>query len=345
MPAQLDAEYFDGRSARATPVSLCVENGTLRILGAALELCVPVAGIDWPERRSGGVRMAHLPGGGSLHCHDGAAWDAWVREQGLHDSCVVRAQQSWRLVVAAGAALIAVCAAFYLWGVPVAARAMVALVPPAVDAAVGGVVLDTLREQKLIAPTAIEPEHQERLRIAFTEAVARTWPPGERALLELRFHESALGANALALPGGTIIITDDMVRLLADRDDVMLGVLAHEVGHIRERHGMKAFVQVALIGVLAGVAVGDYSAVLAAVPAVLGQMAYSRGFERRADDESIRLLRANGIRPDVMVTLFERLQAERGRRSPKSKRLDLGIALASHPADDERVRRFLDATG
>lgn len=312
----------------------------LRIVGDALDLSVPVASIDWPERRSRGVRMAHLKGGGSLHCSSGMAWDAWARDQGLGDSLVVRAQQSWRLAVGAIAALIAVCAAFYLWGVPVAARVIVRLVPPGVDARVGEIVLDTLRDQEIVAPSAIEWEQQERIRTAFAAAVGRTWPPGDRPALHLRFYESALGANALALPGGTIIVTDDMVRLLADREDVMLGVLAHEIGHVRERHSMRALVQVSLLGAVAGLAYGDYSAVLAGVPAVLGQMAYSRDFERRADDESIRLLRANGISPEVMAMLFQRLQAESHRRAKEAKHFDLGIALASHPADEERMRRF-----
>ncbi|OYU72188.1 MAG: hypothetical protein CFE45_40815, partial [Burkholderiales bacterium PBB5] len=46
-------------------------------------------------------------------------------------------------------------------------------------------------------------------------------------------------ANALALPGGTLIVTDAMVRLLADRPDVLVGVFGHELGHLQHRHGMR----------------------------------------------------------------------------------------------------------
>jgi len=344
-PVMLDAEYFDGHSARARRVSLHIAGHTLHIVGDGLDLAVPVADVDWPERRSSGVRMAHLAGGGSLHCQDGAAWDAWARAEGLRDPVVVRMQQSWRLAVAAGVALLVVTVGLYRWGVPVASRAIVALTPPEVDAAVGGVVLDALRDHGIIEPTAIEYEQQEEIRVAFARAFARTRPSGDQAPVALRFYDSELGANALALPGGTIIVTDDMVRLLADREDVLLGVLAHEAGHVRGRHGMKSLVQTAFIGTLAGVAIGDYSVMLATVPAALGQMAYSRQFERDADGESIRLLRANGISPAVMVTLFERLQAARGRPPAGGLRASLGIAFASHPADEERLRRFEQAAG
>jgi predicted Zn-dependent protease len=106
-------------------------------------------------------------------------------------------------------------------------------------------------------------------------------------------------------------------------------------------------VQTTLIGAVASALWGDISTVLAAAPALLGQSAYSREFEREADDDAVALLRANGMSPLVMVELFERLQKERsGDSEPDEKTasaFDLGIALASHPADTERIQRFRDA--
>ena len=154
--------------------------------------------------------------------------------------------------------------------------------------------------------------------------------------------KTRLGPNAFALPGGSIVVTDEMLQLLAGRDDVLIGVLGHELGHVRRRHGMRLLVQATLIGTAASIAWGDFSAVLAAAPALLGQSAYSRDFEREADDDAITLLRANGMSPAVMVELFERLAASRtaaGGVDP-SGGFDLGIALASHPADAERMQRF-----
>jgi predicted Zn-dependent protease len=68
-------------------------------------------------------------------------------------------------------------------------------------------------------------------------------------------------------------------------------------------------------------------------------MAYSRGFEREANTEAIRVLRASGLSPALMGTVFERLQAERDKRCADAS----GIALSSHPADAERIRRFRNA--
>jgi predicted Zn-dependent protease len=68
---------------------------------------------------------------------------------------------------------------------------------------------------------------------------------------------------------------------------------------------------------------------------LLGHASYSRDFEREADAEALHVLRANGLSSQGMVLLFEKL-------AQRSKRADgmLGIALASHPADAERIARF-----
>ena len=87
---------------------------------------------------------------------------------------------------------------------------------------------------------------------------------------------------------------------------------------------------------------GDFSSVLAAAPALLGQSGYSHDFEREADDDLIALLRANGISPAAMAVLFERL-AEHRQAQREATAFDLGIALASQPADEQRIQRFREA--
>ncbi|MGD9832902.1 MAG: M48 family metallopeptidase, partial [Piscinibacter sp.] len=104
----------------------------------------------------------------------------------------------------------------------------------------------------------------------------------------------------------------------------------------RHRDGMRMLIQASAVGVLASVVVGDFNSLLATVPVVLGQSAYSRDAERRADEESARLLRDAGLSPAVMVGFFEKLAKEQGEHR-------LGIAIASHPADEERIRFFREA--
>ena len=62
---------------------------------------------------------------------------------------------------------------------------------------------------------------------------------------EIKFNKSnILGPNALALPGGPIVITDDLIKLLKD-DELILAIIAHEIAHIKERHSLQQIVEVA----------------------------------------------------------------------------------------------------
>ena len=54
---------------------------------------------------------------------------------------------------------------------------------------------------------------------------------------------------------------------------------------------------------------GDASTILAALPAILIDLDYSRAMEREADLFALDLLRANGISTGSLATLFERMQA------------------------------------
>lgn len=355
----LAVEYFDGQSARARPVQLSCRDDTLHIDGDGVQLTLPLRGVQWPERTRHGQRVAHLPGGGALHAADAAAWDAFALACGRGDSVVVRAQQSWRWVLASLGGLVLVIAASYHWGVPWAARAAVPLIPATVDAEVGERAMASLDEH-LLKPSKLPPEQQQRLRAAFAQATTAQ-PDGFVPAHRIVFRAGEIGPNALALPGGTMIVTDDLVELLDGDAAIVTGVLAHEIGHVRHRHGMRRLLQATAIGVVASAVFGDFSSLLAAIPVWLGQAAYSRDAEREADAESVRFLKNAGISPAVMVTFFEKIaagarkarardgaasaptgnepaaKAEAPRRRTPSP---LGIAIASHPADAERVRFF-----
>lgn len=334
----IDALHFDGRSARGQPVRLHVEGTELVADGEAARRW-PLADVTWPERTRHGQRVMLLRDGGTLQAADAAAFDHWRQAMGQRDSWIVRAQQNWRATLAAALALLLLVAAGYRWGVPLASRAVLVAVPASVDRRWGEAALGQLGGRWL-QPSALPEARQQALRRAFTALVANGFPAADAPAWQLHFRaaDKRIGANAFALPGGPIIVTDALVQRLEGHDDTLMGVLAHELGHLRYRHGMRSLVQAALIGAVTGVVIGDFSSLLAGGAALLGEMGYSRDAEREADVEAARLLRAGGISPAVMVVLFETLRADPAHPQGGP------VALASHPVDDERVRFFQDAS-
>lgn len=347
----LQADYFDGKSALAHPVTLYLQRHTLLIKGQGFERQVPVKEVRWPERTRHAVRIAHFKQGGAVQCTDASGWDEWCQRRGVREPLVVKLQQSWRWVAAAAAALVVVLIVVQQWGLPLAAKGVVSVTPLRVDAAIGEAALNFV-DQHLMAPSRLASGEQVRLRRDFEALVTRSLNSDIPAW-DLVFRKSSVGPNALALPGGTIIMTDELIALLNNDAALISGVLAHELGHVQHRHGLRMLFQATLLSAASAAAFGDFSSVFAVVPVWLGQAGYARDAEREADATAARMLKAADLSPMVMVTVFERLgthqiQTQRanaepavagGRDGPSLG----GIAFASHPADSERVQFFREA--
>jgi Zn-dependent protease with chaperone function len=158
-----------------------------------------------------------------------------------------------------------------------------------------------------------------------------------------------LGANALALPDGTIIVTDDLVRLFMNKgkelDDAgkasLIAVLGHEVGHVQKRHATRTMARSSLAAAFSAALFGDFSAVAAGLPAVLSQMEYSRAMELEADDYGVWILDRNGLAGDELAHALEVLEdaAPEASQGPRWLSKSMGY-LSTHPPIAERIRRL-----
>lgn len=359
---RLRAQWFDGRSAQAQPVWAWLDKDGhwlyLQTTAAAAEeakaqrLARLAAGeVVWPERLRHGERQAFLPDGGML-CEDPSddgrqRWDEWAQASGLRDSLTVRSMRSWRLVGLSLLLSAGLLASAWNWGIPWAAQQGAALIPAAVEQQIASEALDYF-DRSWLKPSTLSEARREEITRRLAAAVRRDeilragLEPQAAALPAYRLHfragPTALGPNALALPGGDIVLTDALVELAEGEPDIITGVLAHELGHVRHRHGMRMALQAGMAAGVSGLLVGDFSALLAGLPAWLAQADYSREFEREADQHARQMLQAAGISPRVMVRFFERLEAHQKRLGQDSSPLPL--AFASHPANAERIAFF-----
>ena len=341
-PEGVAADYFDGRTARAHPVRVHVSDGHLVIIGTDVHRREPLAAVKWPERTRHGVRLLHLADGGSLHCSHSLAWDNWSADHaGRRDSIVVRVQQRWKWVMASTLVMLAIVFVGYKHVLPLAARGVVALIPSTADEALGESALESIDDHGLMKPTTLSPGQQQGVRLAFARAVARL-PHADVPAYHLEFRKSMIGPNAFALPGGTIVLTDELYRLVDGDSDVLVGVLGHELGHLRHRHGMRMLVQAGVLSAAAGALYGDFSTLFSQIPVLLGQASYSRAFEHEADVDAVRLMRADGLSPAVMARFFVKVrQPLPGSQAASAPQLPhMPLALASHPADEERIEFF-----
>lgn len=386
----LALNLLDGRSARVQPVMLQISEHSAQILRRKSDdllgemlLEIPLDQLHqqlrWPEATQRGARIIELTDrapapweGAQLHGlldQDPQVFDAWVaqhisRQANPSASLIVRAQQSWRGAALAFVVLLAVIGGMVVYGLPVAARGITALVPQSADQAIGRNALQQI-DGRWMQPSKLPLEDQKRIRERFLAGVMAQYPK-DTPFIELEFRKSEIGPNAFALPGGIMVMTDELVQLVKD-DAVVLGVLGHELGHITRRHGMRQLVQVGVMQGVLSVAFGDYGSLITAAPLILGSMAYSRAHEREADDDSIAYMRAAGINPLVMVKFFQAARSYKppkkgadgkdlpstpdappqspAEKAPDIKKTPLGFSIiSSHPLDEERMEKFRKAS-
>ena len=99
-------------------------------------------------------------------------------------------------------------------------------------------------------------------------------------------HRPALKAevNAIALPGGRVYVFERLIDK-ANTPDGLAGVIAHEMGHVAHRDGVRSVIEAAGPSFLFGMLIGDFSGGGAAVTAMhtVLQSSYSRETEAAAD--------------------------------------------------------------
>jgi Zn-dependent protease with chaperone function len=151
----------------------------------------------------------------------------------------------------------------------------------------------------------------------------------------------SLGPNAFALPAGTVIFTDEMVALAQD-DDELVAVLAHEIGHVAHRHAMRTLIQDSMLAFGVMALTGDVagtSEVFIGLPVFLTEMYYSREFEFEADGYALAYMRKKGIKTAHFANLMHRLEQKvsGGKAAQESK---ITSYLSTHPRMQERLRPF-----
>lgn len=156
--------------------------------------------------------------------------------------------------------------------------------------------------------------------------------------------------NAFACPGGIILITRGMLNSVRNEDE-LAAVLAHEIAHVIQRHGIAAISSsrwseaLVVIGSSAAREFGSkdtaklvslFEGSIDDVFKTLVVNGYGRDQEKAADKAALEYLAAAGYDPKGLTGYLKRLeQAGKGSK---------GGILTTHPGTDERVENVADTS-
>lgn len=149
-------------------------------------------------------------------------------------------------------------------------------------------------------------------------------------------------ANAFALPGGFIWVTESLIKLCGSDPDEVAFILGHEMGHVIHKHAMDRMMTSSVLDMALHAAPGGLlmRSQLGGVLRELLNKGYSQDQEFDADSLAVRLARIAGYRPTAAIQMLNRLKQQSG----ELKGFDQ--YFSTHPPFELRIakiKRLLDS--
>ncbi|ETX01667.1 MAG: hypothetical protein ETSY1_06505 [Candidatus Entotheonella factor] len=329
--------YFDGKSSKAHPVSVTCSGGFVSLRDDVnhlkIELKLDEVALSPPLGKT--RRVLELPGGARCETSDLDAvhqLDMQLRGQrqpGLH--LVHRLESRWYLAIACAACLLLCLWGLMAYGIPWMAKQAAAATPQPL--------VDTISKQSLafldkqvFEPSRLDAARADSLRQQF-QALLRN--SGSTVKARLIFRRSPnMGANAFALPSGLVVMTDELVYL-SRNDRELVGIMAHELAHVEEQHGLRNTYQSAGLFLLISMLLGDVASMTSTastLPTLLIETGYSRQFETSADTFAGQYMLQQGWGTKPLRDILQRIAGERGEKLP--------AFLSTHPGTETRLQHL-----
>lgn len=152
--------------------------------------------------------------------------------------------------------------------------------------------------------------------------------------------------NAFAAPGGVIFISRALLDIL-DNEAELAAVLAHEVGHVAEKHALKSIRRAQFLqgvgtitaATMKGGEGKKYEAMIGDLQTALFDKGLDKSMEYEADLAAQETLYRTGYDPLAMVSVLQKLKKVQGGEA------QAGSWFSTHPPLDERIARLSARSG
>jgi Zn-dependent protease with chaperone function len=321
------AVFYDGTTSTRHRVSVELDRVGLLIRAAEGYLLQrwPYGELEHLSAHAGLLRLGRIgnPVLARLEIQDPALAHAIDEMAATVDRTGTSERRSRVKVVAWSVAAVISLVLVAVFGVPAIADRLTPLVPYAWERKLGDAVdaqlrrhLDTSRAGEAFVCGGRDGETEGRA--ALDRLLARLTA---QASLSVPLQVAVLrtsDVNAVALPGGQIYLFKGLLDR-AETVDQVAGVIAHEIGHVAHRDGMRSLIQAAGLSFLFGMVLGDFTGGGVAVMAtqILLRSSYARDVERRADAYSVELITKLGADARALGALLVRIDGANHPGMPK----------------------------
>ena len=350
-----EGRYFDGEVARSQALTLELDGSGMLIATPPLMEAVSIHSVTVSSRIGNIPRTITFPSGAMFETDDHRTIDEWLRRHAIGRGWVHTLESKLKYVIGSVLFIILFVTGFAVWGIPWASTRIAYALPAEVNNYIGQGTLETL-DKRVFGVSELDDARRGELIDRFLRLLPADTGPIKFSLV---FRKGgAIGANAFALPDGTVIVTDELVRL-AENDEQIASVMLHEIGHVEHRHTLRQVISHSSLAALTLAIFGDINsagAMVLALPNIIMESSYSRELEWEADGYALMQMRRLGLAPEHFADFMEFLDSYAltgGRRDagdmitecPPDAESDEESPewlnyISTHPASSERIARF-----
>ena len=333
MIKKVAGRYMSGKESNFTDSTLHLEGRELVVLdGTGTE----IQRADFNElkisTRIGTVpRRLNFPNCSSFETDENELIDQLIRSRGKSTSLIHKLEGKLHFIVLALVITVAISWAALFVGLPFLAKTAAEKLPNGLLNEASQSTLDAL-DYLAFEQSQLPRDKQVEIISMINENLSHS----EKYSFQILFRKGdTIGANAFALPDGSIIFTDELIELLK-KDEEIFAVFAHELGHVVKRHSLRQLLQSTSVAIISYFILGEATdgllEALNTLPAFLMNNSYSREFENEADEYAIQLLKDLGISPTHLGSALASLSHYHSEEE--------GIKyLQTHPPTKERILR------
>lgn len=326
----LPATIYSTSSSEARAVQLTFTKRQIEIADTSSVESFLLSNIEWLSPLGNLPHEIRLPNGALITIDNHHDVSAFLGKQKQFIALLEQHKLFWLL------ALILVPICLYLIidrGIPAAAKAVTPLVPEQVLKEVDLQVM-TMLDSTVLEPSQLDEQEQLTLPNYLSNEKYASTLALENYTISYRSSKS-FGANAFALPGGSIVLTDDLYQLLKDDQQALIAVLLHEIGHVEHQHGLQLIAETAATSLLVTYFFGDMEGIVetfTGTALTVVQNQFSQQLEKEADSFAVEQLQRLGIPPSALGNALAKLV----------KTHDNDVLLekyfSSHPSVKDRIK-------
>ena len=325
--------YPEGSSQCLSADVLLSQAGVLSLRVTEQDLCLDIARdeLQIKDKLGSIPREIVLRERGLLSLDPTAEIDDWLATN-QKNNVIAKLESSRPLVLLSLVLVPAFLYCFFKYLIPSAAVHFAEYVP---DTAVKIASNHTLisMDKIILDESKLSEEVQQTFINQWQETLAKLNLSDHGYNLNFRYSEK-MGANAFALPDGTVVVTDALITLIDHDADLLRAILLHEIGHVEHKHSMRLIAETLATSLAIDYFFGDLGGVLevfAGLSNTIVQNQFSQKLEWEADEFALVQLQALGLDKESFAQAMEKL----AETLPEGSNLD--ALMQSHPLMKDRI--------